>query len=180
MGFTNCTVLSEINLPDTITTIGDYAFQNCDSLEIIDNLPDTITSLGKDPFWQCDSLTKIIIPKGIENLSGIAGSCPKISEIVFQEGLKSINIPCMTYWSPSARLKKITIPSTVETIGYAFFTDEVEEVYFVDPNGWSRGIESMGVSYSSVSADLLSDPKTAASTVKEKSSRGWTYEYKKN
>jgi len=61
--FNNCTSLSEIILPNSVTSIGDNAFNNCTSLsEII--LPNSVTSIGDNAFSFCTSLTKITLPAG--------------------------------------------------------------------------------------------------------------------
>lgn len=180
-GFQNCIYLKEINLPDSITTIGNNAFKGCSALEIVDNLPDSITTIGTNVFSECTSLTKIKVPKSVEILpSGFASQCSLLSELELQEGLKRIEARINYNRVNTDPIKRIKIPSTVEYIVSDFSVLYVEEIYFVDPSGWTRGLESFNVPFTSVSASALSDPKSAAETLKEKTSYGWTYEYKKN
>lgn len=53
--FYNCTDLTDINIPDTVIYIEDYAFYNCGSLTNI-SLPDTIMSIGSHAFTNCNSI----------------------------------------------------------------------------------------------------------------------------
>ena len=52
-------------IPDTVTSIGDYAFFNCISLEKI-TIPDSVTSIGNYVFFSCESLKEIKILNNIQ------------------------------------------------------------------------------------------------------------------
>ena len=52
--------LGSIVLPDTITTLGEYAFENCTNLISI-KIPSSITEIGKGAFQGCTSLTDIYV-----------------------------------------------------------------------------------------------------------------------
>lgn len=62
--FANCTALTEINLPESITSIGEYAFENCSSLTSI-TIPQSVTTINVDAFRNCTGLTSITIPKSV-------------------------------------------------------------------------------------------------------------------
>ena len=51
--FSNCSFLTEINIPDTTTSIGGYAFYNCSNISDLD-IPDTVTTIGSYAFYNCD------------------------------------------------------------------------------------------------------------------------------
>ena len=48
--------LTEYTIPNSVTTIADYAFQGCDSLTSI-TIPDSVTTIGESAFENCSSLT---------------------------------------------------------------------------------------------------------------------------
>jgi hypothetical protein len=48
-------LVTELVVPVSVTSIGDYAFADCDSLSSI-TLHDSITSIGKDAFYGCDDI----------------------------------------------------------------------------------------------------------------------------
>ena len=58
--FRYCSLLTRINLPDGLTSIGDSAFQACTSLSTI-NFPNSLTSIGYSSFNQCDALNYVTL-----------------------------------------------------------------------------------------------------------------------
>ena len=112
--FGECESLTSINIPNSVTTIGDGAFYDCDSLTSI-NIPNSVTTIENDAFWGCKSLTSINIPNSVTTIGDSAfGGC---------ESLTSINIPySVTTIGESAffgcnSLTSINIPNSVTTIG---------------------------------------------------------------
>ncbi len=59
--FQNCSSLTSILIPNSVTSIGSNAFQNCSSLTSI-IIPDTVTSIGTGAFSGCSSLESITLP----------------------------------------------------------------------------------------------------------------------
>lgn len=57
-GEPNTTLLVIPEIPNTITSIGDYAFLYCTSLTSV-NIPDSVTGIGHDMFHGCTSLSNI-------------------------------------------------------------------------------------------------------------------------
>ena len=56
--FRDCDSLTSITIPDSVTSIGYWAFRDCDSLESV-TIPDSVTSIGYDAFYGCSSLKKV-------------------------------------------------------------------------------------------------------------------------
>ena len=65
--FDNCTGLTEITITDSVTEIYNYAFSGCTGLtEII--IPDSVTKIGESAFYGCTGLTKITIPASVTEI----------------------------------------------------------------------------------------------------------------
>jgi hypothetical protein len=60
MAFYECTSLTGITLPDSVTGIGSRAFRYCSSLTSV-TIPSGVTSIGRGAFYDCDNLRSIAI-----------------------------------------------------------------------------------------------------------------------
>ncbi len=115
--FDGCFSLTSINIPLSVTSIGDRAL-SCTPLENI-NIPSSVTEIGERAFLYCDHLKSVNIPSSVTELGGGAfRGC---------ESLKNINIPSSVTeikegtFCECKSLEKINIPSSVTEIGdYAF------------------------------------------------------------
>ena len=56
--------LSEYTIPNSVTTIGKYAFYGCYSLTSV-NIPDSVTTIEDNAFQSCSSLTSVTIPDSV-------------------------------------------------------------------------------------------------------------------
>lgn len=89
-GFSGCTNLASITIPDSVTSIGDDAFSACSSLMSI-VIPDSVTSIGDAAFFRCSSLTSIIIPDGVTSIGkGAFNGCISLTSIEIPDSVTSI------------------------------------------------------------------------------------------
>ena len=117
--FSGCSSLTSINIPSSVTEIGDWAFKGCTSLTNID-IPSSVTKIGKDTFYKCNSLTSVNIPSSVT----------EIGEWAFQScsSLTNINIPSSVTrigdgaFSGCRSLTSVNIPSSVTSIGMSVFS----------------------------------------------------------
>lgn len=120
----------EFSIPNSVTTIGDYAFIRCTGLTCV-SLGNAVTSIGWCAFEGCTGLTSIIIPnsmteiayssfKGCSGLTSIIipNSVTKIGSHAFEgcTGLTSVIIPnsvtsCYGAFDGCTGLKKSAYPS---------------------------------------------------------------------
>ena len=139
--FRNCSSLTSVIIPGSITSIGDYAFSGCSSLtEMIYNaekcetlgtywlenvalqkltIGTTVKSIPNSAFSSCSSLTSITIARSVTAIGDYAFSgCSSLKSITIPESVTEIGRSAFQYCSS---LKSITIPGSVTSIGdYAF------------------------------------------------------------
>ena len=136
---TSITIPSEID-GYIVSTIADYAFQNCYWLKSID-IPATVTNLGYKTFANCTSLQSITIPKTVTSGSYLFDGCTNLKEISFAAGTKSIpnsiingcpavekiNLPVGLLklgdyaFANCAKLSSVTLPTTLTDMGQYTF-----------------------------------------------------------
>ncbi|MBE7503123.1 MAG: leucine-rich repeat domain-containing protein [Verrucomicrobiales bacterium] len=118
--FADCTSLTNVAIPDTVDSIGAFAFWNCTSLTSI-AIPDAVTTIKGSTFAGCTSLTSIVIPASVTTIDHSAFSgCMALKDITIPEGVTSI---LYRAFSDCTSLTSIVIPDTVTTIEYGAFSD---------------------------------------------------------
>ena len=75
------TVITSIDIPNSVTSIGGYAFYMDSNLTSV-TIPNSVTSIGYRAFGDCGSLTSVTIGKSVEIIGGYAfANCSTIAEI---------------------------------------------------------------------------------------------------
>ena len=116
--FNWCSSLISIDIPDGVTSIGVGAFSKCSSLTSID-IPDSVTEIGSSAFSDCSSLTSINIPDGVTLIGSYTFSeCSSLTSINIPDGVTEIGESAFEYCSS---LTSINIPDGVTEIGESAF-----------------------------------------------------------
>ncbi len=117
--FRNAVNLNSVKIPDSVTSIGNYGFYNCQSLTNID-LPAKLETIGESAFSNCKRLEKVEIPESITSMGKFAFSgCTLLQEINFPGSLLTIpNAMCMDCIS----LSYVNLGSGVEYVDSQAFS----------------------------------------------------------
>jgi predicted ribosomally synthesized peptide with SipW-like signal peptide len=116
----NCKNITSIIIPDTVTSIGEYAFDGCIKLkEIV--IPDSVTSIDLKAFIDCESLTNITLPASLQELGGhVFENCTSLTEITIPDGVTKFN---NEVFGKCTSLQTVTIGSGLESYDRSVFYD---------------------------------------------------------
>lgn len=154
--FSGCSKLNEINFPESLTTIGNFAFES--SFDVDSNLyidiPETIVSMGTNVFDKSNikgvkfnsnfekipnytfrgsvNLEKVELPENLKEIgTGAFAACSKLKEINFSESLSIIGDSVFSGSFDVEENVSITIPETVTSFGESVFKNSnIREVVF--------------------------------------------------
>ena len=137
--FANGSKITELSIPNSVTSIGSYAFRNCAELsgELI--IPNSVTTIGSYAFQNCSSLSEnLIIPNSVTYIGNYAfQSCSGLSEVTIGNSVTSIGNYAFRYCSG---LTSVTIPNSVTSIGsYAF-----EDCYELSSVNIGKSVTTIG------------------------------------
>ena len=79
--YVNDTEVTNLTIPNSVTSIGNYAFYNCSSLTSV-TIPNSVTSIGSDAFYGCSGFTSVTIPSSVTSIEARAFyNCSRLTSV---------------------------------------------------------------------------------------------------
>ena len=116
--FDGCSALTTLSLGEKIKTIGNYAFENCTSLTGV-TIPQSVTSIGYSAFEGCTNLNPLTIKGPITSMGNYAfAGSTYLTSLTLYDDIQTIGNFAFV---GSTSLKTVTLPKNLTSIGeYAF------------------------------------------------------------
>ena len=146
LGLSDCTALTQVNIPSSVTKIESGAFRGCTALTSI-VIPDSVTDMEEQVFTGCTVLSSVTLPANLKALKPlIFFECPALKHLTIPASVESIENPfgttggvveSITFASGSklktlkeafahTSIKSIEIPDSVTTIDNSSFHSCIE------------------------------------------------------
>ena len=95
----SCSNITEIEIPDSVTSIGNYAFRGCSGLTSV-VIPDSVTSIGDCAFDGCSGLTSVTIGNSVTSIGeGAFHECSSLTSITIPDSVTSIGDSAFSWCS---------------------------------------------------------------------------------
>lgn len=116
--FQSCNSIESVVIPNTVTNIGDCAFLGCSKLKSV-AIPCSLCFIGEHAFKNCKALSSITIPDSVMSIGDFAFSdCDALISITISSSMTSIG---QGVFENCNELSSVIIPNSVTSIGkYAF------------------------------------------------------------
>ncbi len=111
--------ITSVSIPNSVVTIGEYAFYHCDKLTDV-SIPSGVKNIEESAFAECYALKNVTIPSNVTKLGDWAFSgCNTFTSVTVPGSIKTVGEGAFAYCS---KLKTVKLSSGVKTIkGSAFY-----------------------------------------------------------
>ena len=116
-GFERLFRMQTLKIADSVKSIGDMAFTECDDLHTLD-LGQGVTTIGSTAFSGAYSLDTMVLPTSLQNIKGEAFSCGGLKSLALPEGTTVIDNGA---FRSNEQLTKLYLPASVTAVNYAAF-----------------------------------------------------------
>ena len=144
--FNQCSGLTSLTLPNSLTSIGYRAFRYCSGLTSV-TLPNSLTTIGDYAFGNCISLTSVTLPNSLDTIGGHAFvGCFELTSVTFGDSLTSIADHA---FSQCSGLTEVTVPWQIPLVinsdVFSGLTVSLSDITLKVPDGTAATYEAATV-----------------------------------
>ncbi len=130
--YVNGELLTDLTIPDSVTTIPQYAFYNCDSIKSVE-IGNNVTNIGDFAFYNCDSIKSLKIGNNVISIGNNAFyDCDNLNEVVISDSVMLIG---ESAFAGCYSLMSVTIGKSVQKIcdGAFDYCDNLWHILYTAP-----------------------------------------------
>ena len=163
--FSDCTDITEVVIPDSVSTIGQDAFYNCSGLTSL-NISDGVTEIDSYAFYKCSGLTDVNIPESVKYIRKAAfGECSNLKSI-------TINNPECYISGERSTISNIRYSDVDTDVGYAFYgtiygyTGSTAQKYTANKSSYTfKALDEPEVTRTSATTNITTTQTTVTTSV---------------
>ena len=132
--FHGCQSLVSVKIPESVASVGEFSFSGCRNLETV-TFPNEMESIGWKAFYMCESLKEIKLPSSLKEIpEQMCVRCSSLLSLTLPENLESIGPMA---FSGCTSLTTIKIPSSLKSFGMSAFSEcRLQKVIISDLAAW--------------------------------------------
>ena len=111
--------LKSVTIPDRVTTIGMFAFEECPNLTSV-VIGNGVKEIPYDCFYSCEALTSVTFGSGVQKIDNLAFAYCGIETLTLPANIKELGVGT---FGECRKLKKVTTKGLIHVAYQAFFND---------------------------------------------------------
>ena len=134
-----------MTIPDSVASIGDYAFRYCESLTNV-TIPDSVTIIGESAFDGCSGLTSVTIPDSVTSIGECAFyDCSGLTNVTMKGDAPSVGSEAFANIGENAVVRLPIGSSGYDVDGDGKWQGMTVEWYEPVKNGYEAWAEENGI-----------------------------------
>lgn len=124
------TTLTSVSIPNTVTEIGEYAFNSCTALTTVRFASgSSLRTIGERAFYGCYSIASLTVPDSVQTIGAYAFSgCSGIVTLVIPDSVQTIGKGAFYFDYGDGKLKNLTMPGDLNPKSFLRFYNTLDSL----------------------------------------------------